>query len=109
MTTIFIRKTVSWLALLAAATFTYAQTGGEATYKAKCQICHGASGAGDTSAGRAMNAKPFTDPILMKRSDASILTVLNSGAGKMPGYKDKLTEHQLQEVLDYVRVLQKKK
>jgi mono/diheme cytochrome c family protein len=100
---------VSGLALLAAATFTFAQTGGEATYKAKCQMCHGATGAADTPAGKATNTKPFTDPILMKRSDASIMAVINSGAGKMPGYKDKLTEHQLQEVLDYVRVLQRKK
>jgi mono/diheme cytochrome c family protein len=103
------RTAVLGLALLAAGTLSIAQSGGEATYKAKCQMCHGATGAADTPAGRLVNAKAFSDPILAKRSDASILTVLNSGDGKMPSFKDKLTESQLQELVVYIRQLQKKK
>ena len=102
------KKMVLALAIVTAGSLSFAQGGGEAIYKAKCQMCHGATGGADTPAGKAMNTKSFSDPILMKRSDASILTVLRSGAGKMPAYKDKLTESQLQDLVEYIHHLQKK-
>jgi mono/diheme cytochrome c family protein len=96
------------LALLAGATVSLAQSGGEATYKAKCQMCHGATGAGDTPAGKAMKVKPFSDPIMIKMSDATVLALTRNGSGKMPAFKDKLTDSQIQEVIAYIHQLQKK-
>ena len=43
---------------------------GEATYKAKCQMCHGATGMADAGAGKAMKVKPATDPDVKKMSEA---------------------------------------
>jgi mono/diheme cytochrome c family protein len=97
------------LALMAGAAMSFAQSGGEATYKAKCQMCHGANGEGDTPAGKAMKVKPFSDPILMKMSDTTLLGLTKNGVGKMPAFKDKLTDAQIQEVVSYVHGLQKKK
>ncbi len=39
-----------------------AQAAGADTYKAKCQMCHGADGLANTPAGKAMNAHPFNSP-----------------------------------------------
>jgi cytochrome c553 len=65
-------KTIRSLVVLAAVVALagavgFAQSGGEATYKAKCAMCHGA--AGTPSAGMAkMGAKASTDPAIQKLS-----------------------------------------
>ena len=64
-------KTIRSLMVLAvvalAGAVCFAQSGGEATYKAKCAGCHGA--AGTPSAGMAkMGVKPSTDPAIQKLS-----------------------------------------
>jgi mono/diheme cytochrome c family protein len=96
------------LALLATGTMCFAQSGGEATYKAKCQMCHGATGAGDTPAGKSMKVKSFKDPEVAKMSDAASIGITKNGAGKMPAYKDKLSDAQIKEVITYIRGLEKK-
>lgn len=99
-----------WIAitLLAATTAGLAQSGGEATYKAKCQMCHGATGAGDTPAGKSMKVKPFNDPAVAKLSTAALQGITKSGQGKMPAYKDKLTDAQIKDVVAYISALRKK-
>jgi cytochrome c6 len=83
-----------------------AQTGAD-TYKAKCQMCHGATGLGDTPAGKAMKARPFNLPDVLKESDADLLTVIKSGKNKMPAFAGKLTDAQMNDVLAFVHTLQK--
>jgi mono/diheme cytochrome c family protein len=94
--------------LLAVSTIGFAQSGGEATFKAKCLMCHGATGAGDTPAGKALNAKSLSDPEAVKMSDAALLGIAKNGSGKMPPFKDKLTDAELGDVIAYIRGLQKK-
>lgn len=96
------------LALLATVSLSFAQHAGEATYKAKCQMCHGATGAGDTPAGKAMKAQPLGSPEIVKKTDAELIAATTNGKGKMPAYKGKLTDAQIKEVVAYIRVLQKK-
>jgi mono/diheme cytochrome c family protein len=83
-----------------------AQTGAD-TYKAKCQMCHGATGLGDTPAGKAMKARPFNLPDVLKESDADLLTVIKTGKNKMPAFVGKLTDAQMNDVLAFVHTLQK--
>lgn len=97
------------LALLVSGAACWAQSGGEATYKAKCQMCHAANGEGDTPAGKAMKVKPFSDPVMAKMSDATAINLTKNGSGKMPAFKDKLTDAQIKEVVEYIHELQKKK
>jgi mono/diheme cytochrome c family protein len=93
------------VALLSGVSF--AQSGGEATYKAKCQMCHGATGMADTGAGKSMKVKPVTDPDVKKMTEAEMITVTTAGKGKMPAYKDKLTDAQIKDAVAYYRSLGK--
>ena len=96
------------LALTASGVMSFAQSGGEATYKAKCQMCHGATGAADTPAAKSLGVKALNN-MIVKMSDATLLNTIKNGSGKMPAYKDKLSDSQLQELVAYVDELQKKK
>jgi cytochrome c6 len=104
-----VKRTLAIGALLLAATaMGLAQSGGEATYKTQCLICHGATGNGDTPAGKAFKAKSVHDPEVIKTSDVALLGIIKNGSGKMPAFKDKLTDAQIKDVLAYVRELEKK-
>ena len=80
---------------------------GEADYKAKCAMCHGADGLAATGMGKTMNIKSFKDPSQVKLTDAQLTAATMSGKGKMPAYKDKLTDAQIKDVIGYIRTLQK--
>jgi hypothetical protein len=69
---------ISLVFLLASVTG-LAQATGADTYKAKCQMCHGADGLGNTPAGKAMNAHPFNSPDVLKESDADLTTIIKGG------------------------------
>ena len=87
----------------------FAQSGGEAQYKQKCQMCHGATGAADTPTGKSMKITPFSDAAVVKETDDALIEITKNGKNKMPAYKDKLTDPQIKEVVAYIRDLQKKK
>jgi cytochrome c6 len=85
-----------------------AQDSGADVYKQKCSLCHGDSGKGDTPAGQAFKAASFSDPAVIKVSDADRALVIKNGKGKMPGFGDSITPDQVKAVLAYVRTLEKK-
>ena len=95
-----------FVSLLAAGTASFAQDGA-ATYKSKCQMCHGATGMADTPAGKSTKARPFNDPEVTKMSDADLIAVTTNGKNKMPAYKGKLTDAQIKDVIAYIHTLQK--
>jgi mono/diheme cytochrome c family protein len=101
---------ITLAAILAAtsATTAFAQGTGADTYKAKCQMCHGATGLGDTPPGKSMGAVPFNSPALIKAPDADLIAATTTGKGKMPAYTGKLTDPQIKDVIAYIRTLQKK-
>ena|SRR5271165_6752597 len=88
------------LMVLATGTMSFAQDSGEATYKAKCAMCHGATGMGDTPAGKSMKVMPFT-----KSTEADMITITTNGKGKMPAFKGKLTDAQIKDVVAYTHTL----
>jgi cytochrome c6 len=97
------------IAAMAATTATaFAQNAGADTYKAKCQMCHGADGEGNTPAGKAMKAIPLGSPAIMKQSNDELIAVTKAGKGKMPAYAGKLTDGQIKDVVLYIRTLEKK-
>ncbi len=85
----------------------FAQQAGEAAYKAKCAICHGADGVGDTSIGRNMKLRSLKSPEDVKETDADLFRQTKDGVGKMQGYGGKLTDAQIRDVVVYIRTLQK--
>jgi cytochrome c6 len=106
------RKAIRSRALMAAVVFLgcaalFAQSPGEATYKAKCQSCHGAAGLADTSAGKAIKVKPVTDPSVRKLTEAEMVAATRNGMGKMQPYKDKLSDAEIKGAVDYFRTFLK--
>jgi len=93
--------------LLAAGTASFAQDAA-ATYKSKCQMCHGATGMADTPAGKSTKARPFNDPDVLKMSDDDLINVTTNGHNKMPAYKGKLSDAHIKDLIAYIHTLQKK-
>jgi len=86
----------------------FADNPGEATYKAKCAMCHGADGKGETSSGKAMKVRDFASEDVQKQSDSDLSDTISKGKGKMPAYKT-LTADQVKDLVSYVRAFGKKK
>src|ERR1700741_2623326 len=80
----------------------FAQSG-EATYKAKCQMCHGATGMADSGAGKSMKVKPVTDPDVKKMSEADMIKATENGMGKMTAFKGKLSDAEIKGSVEYFR------
>ncbi len=83
-----------------------AETAGD-TYKAKCAMCHGADGTGNTPAGKAMKARDFHDADVVKASDADLIGAITKGKNKMPAYGAKFTPDEIKGLVAYIRTIQK--
>jgi cytochrome c553 len=83
-----------------------ADTGGD-VYKAKCAVCHGADGKGDTVMGKKFGVKDLGSAEVQKVQDSELNNIITSGKEKMPAYKDKLTGDQIQDLVKYIRTLKK--
>jgi cytochrome c6 len=100
------------IAALAFALSASAQSAAD-NYKSKCQMCHGADGKADTPMGKKLNAHDFHADAVQKKSDGELFTIIHEGVstgGKvtMPGYKGKLTDDQIHDLVKYARELGKK-
>ena len=82
---------------------------GAATYKAKCAMCHGADGKGDTPMGKKLGLRDFASPEVQKISDDELIAVTTKGKNKMPAYENKLSAAQIKDVITYIRQLAKGK
>lgn len=78
-----------------------------ATYKTKCQMCHGADGAGSTPAGQKLGTRSFKAPEVAKETDAEMANIIENGKNKMPKYGDKLKKDEIEALVKYVHQLQK--
>ncbi|MGD1061760.1 MAG: cytochrome c [Terracidiphilus sp.] len=85
----------------------FAQSSGEATYKAKCQSCHGAQGVPNPGIAKAMGVKPASDPSVTSLSEAQMITDTTNGKAKMPAFKGKLSDAEIKASVDYFRTLGK--
>jgi cytochrome c6 len=74
-------------------------------YKAKCAVCHGASGKGDSPAGKNMGVLSFSDPKVAGKSDVELKDVIDKGKNKMPAYGKSLKPDEIQGLLAYIRSL----
>ncbi len=104
------KKMTRSLLVLAAAvslagSMSFAQSSGEATYKAKCQSCHGTSGTPNPGMAKMMGVKAFSDPDVKKLTAAEMIKATTDGKGKMPSFKGKLTDDQIKDVVTYLRTL----
>jgi cytochrome c6 len=89
--------------LFAAGTRSFAQNG-EATYKAKCQSCHGAAGTPNPGIAKLMGIKPTSDPDMQKLTLDQVEAAVKNGKGKMKPVAG-LTDAQVKDVAAYFKTL----
>jgi mono/diheme cytochrome c family protein len=88
---------------LAAAPVAHAAADGKALFDAKCAMCHGKDGVAKPMAKGSAN---FNDAKWQADTAADkIVAVMESGKGKMPSYKGKLTPEDEKAIADYVKTL----
>jgi len=90
------------LILLSSAAIASAQNG-KNIYSSKCAICHGPDGRGDSPVGKSLKVADLHSADVQKLSDADLKTVISNGKNKMPAFKGKLTDAQINDVISYVR------
>ncbi len=99
-----LRSKVVLAALVAVAgTMSFAQNG-EATYKAKCQSCHGAAGTPSPAIAKMLGVKPTSDPYMQKLTLDQVESAVKNGKGKMHPVTG-LTDEQIKEVAAYFKTL----
>jgi mono/diheme cytochrome c family protein len=90
--------------MLVASAVCFAQSGGEATYKAKCQSCHGSAGTPNPGIAKMMGVKPVSDPDIKKLTVDQMVAAVKNGKGKMKPVAG-LTDAQIKEAVVYYRGL----
>lgn len=100
-------KTIRSMAVLAAAvclagTMGFAQSAGEAVYKANCQSCHGSTGTPNPGIAKAMGVKAASE---YKDSAKEQIEAVKNGKGKMKAFSSKLNDAQIKDAVDYFRTL----
>jgi len=80
-----------------ASAVSFAQSSGEATYKAKCAMCHGATGAAETPTAKMLKVKPVSDPDVKALTVDQITAVVKNGKEKMKPVTG-LTDAQIKDV-----------
>lgn len=80
---------------------------GAATFKAKCAMCHGADGTGQTAMGKKLGIRDLSMADVQKQTDAALTAITTDGKNKMPAYKGKLTDAEIKAVVAFIRTLKK--
>ncbi len=74
-------------------------------YQAKCSVCHGADGAGQTTMGKKAKVKDVRN-VLKTMSEDQMVDIVKKGKGAgMPGYEKQFTPDQVRDVVKYYRSL----
>lgn len=95
------------LLVVTASQTSFAQGSGADTFKAKCAMCHGNDGLGNTPIGKSLGAASYRSPGVRKMSDTDLTLVIKRGKNKMPPFAAQLTNAQIKELLKYIHTLQK--
>lgn len=85
-----------------------AQSQGATLFESKCVMCHGSDGKGATPTGQALKVVNLHSEAVKKLSDAELAHVIADGKGNMPAFGAQLTPRQIENLVAYIRVLQKK-
>lgn len=96
------------LLVLLASLPSFGQSSGAATFKAKCAMCHGDDGLGNTSVGKALGVRSYKAPDVLKLSNTALAAIIKNGKNKMPAFHAQLTDAQITDVVHYIHTLQKK-
>jgi mono/diheme cytochrome c family protein len=101
-----VRSHVVLALVLAAGSVCFAEAAGEATYKTKCQTCHGVAGVPPAALAKMMNIKAVTDPEIKKLTTDSMIATVKNGKGKMKPVAG-LTDPQIKDAVLYYKSMAK--
>ena len=73
-----------------------------------CTPCHGKNASANTPAGKSTKAKDLRSPEVQKKPDEELASQTRNGKGPMPGFKARLKESEVSELVAYIRALVKK-
>ncbi|HEX4230538.1 MAG TPA: cytochrome c [Bryobacteraceae bacterium] len=80
---------------------------GAVTYKAKCAMCHGPDGSGDTPMGKRFKLRDLRSPEVQKETDEDLTEIITNGKPPMPGYGKSLRPAQIHDLIAYIRSVAK--
>ncbi len=89
--------------LCSAGAATFAQSG-DATYKAKCAMCHGATGTPSAGMAKMMGIKPASDAAIQALTIDQVSAAIKNGKGKMKPIAG-LTDAQIKDVAAFYKGL----
>jgi len=73
-------------------------------YDSKCASCHGKDGRAKSLHAKHVHARNFTEAAWQESvSDERLFNSISNGKGKMPDFKRKLSEEQIDALVRYVR------
>ena len=81
---------------------------GENIFRAKCSVCHGVDGGGQTEEGKKLKVPDLRSDKVQTLSDDEMLDSVMNGRGFMPPMGKKYSADQLKQVIVYVRALVRK-
>ena len=91
------------LVVAAAGSVGFAQSAGEAVYKANCQSCHGSAGTPSPGIAKMMGVKPATDADYKKEPAEQMIASVKNGKNKMKPFASKLTDDQIKDAVTFFR------
>jgi mono/diheme cytochrome c family protein len=80
-----------------------AQDQSASLYKSKCAVCHGATGKGDTPAGKSIGATDLTKSAA--KSAGELKAAIENGKNKMPAYGKSLKPGEIDGLIAYIKTL----
>ena len=95
------------LVLIATPLLADATPDGAGIFKAKCAMCHGPDGSGQTAMGKSLKIRNLGSADVQKQTDAELTNIITNGKGKMLAYKGKLTAEEIKALVGHIRSLKK--
>src|SRR5581483_1276562 len=80
---------------------------GADTFKAKCAMCHGPDGAGNTPMGQRLKIRDLRSPDVQKQSDADLTVIITNGKSPMPAYGKSLSAAEIRDLVAFIRSIAK--
>ncbi len=95
------------IAIVAIPVFADSAVDGGALFKSKCAMCHGPDGAGQTPMGKSLKLKDLRSAEVQKMTDKELNALISDGKGKMPAYKAKLSQAEIDALVGFIRSIKK--
>jgi mono/diheme cytochrome c family protein len=73
--------------------------------KAKCAVCHGEDGSGNTPAGHSLGVPDLRSEAVRKLTDEELARIIREGHSRMPAFRVQLKPEQVPLLVSYIRSL----